>query len=204
MFSGNQKARNFSGQPTNLQVVHLLSDQVWSWAFAMEVNPPETSTSRRPLAERQPRATPRPTPTKPSNEVSSSSPRMPHHESLRADGNLSIRRKAGQNGNSIENKRVSTVAEEAATDSKRSSQASASTTYSNKGKRKTHVGPWHLGKTLGKGATGRVRLGEARGNPANGCNQDRVKEVRGDGSERKHDTNGQRQLFRTTNHAIWY
>ena len=24
-------------------------------------------------------------------------------------------------------------------------------------KRKTHVGPWHLGKTLGKGATGRVR-----------------------------------------------
>ena len=83
---------------------------------------------------------------------------MPHHESLHADGNLSIRRKAGQNVTSIENKRVSTVAEEATTDSKRSSQASASTTYSNKGKRKTHVGPWHLGKTLGKGATGRVRL----------------------------------------------
>ena len=124
----------------------------------MEVNRPEKSTSRRPLAERQPRATPQPTPTKPSNEVSSSSPRMPHHESLKADGNLSIRRKAGQNGTSIENKRVSTVAEEATTDSKRSSQASASTTYSNKGKRKTHVGPWHLGKTLGKGATGRVRL----------------------------------------------
>jgi serine/threonine-protein kinase HSL1, negative regulator of Swe1 kinase len=30
--------------------------------------------------------------------------------------------------------------------------------YTNQGKRKTHVGPWHLGRTLGKGATGRVRL----------------------------------------------
>lgn len=29
---------------------------------------------------------------------------------------------------------------------------------SGKGKRKTHVGPWQLGRTLGKGATGRVRL----------------------------------------------
>ncbi len=124
----------------------------------MDASRSEKSSSRRPLAERQPRATAHPTPTKHSNEADTSSPRMPHHESLKADGNLSIRRKAGQNVTSIENKRVSTVAEEATTDSKRSSQASASTTYSNKGKRKTHVGPWHLGKTLGKGATGRVRL----------------------------------------------
>ena len=35
---------------------------------------------------------------------------------------------------------------------------SAASTVSGKGKRKTHVGPWQLGKTLGKGATGRVRL----------------------------------------------
>lgn len=35
---------------------------------------------------------------------------------------------------------------------------SAASILSGKGKRKTHVGPWQLGKTLGKGATGRVRL----------------------------------------------
>lgn len=42
-------------------------------------------------------------------------------------------------------------------DSNRNSTSAASI-ISNKGKRKTHVGPWQLGRTLGKGATGRVRL----------------------------------------------
>ena len=124
----------------------------------MDASRSEKSNSRRPLTERQPRATPQPTPTKATNDVSTSSPRMPHHESVKADGNLSLRAKAAQTGASIENKRVSAVAEEASADNKRASQGSTSTTYSNKGKRKTHVGPWHLGKTLGKGATGRVRL----------------------------------------------
>jgi serine/threonine protein kinase len=59
----------------------------------------------------------------------------------------------------IENTRLSTIADELAND-KRDSRIS--TTSSNsataKSKRKTHVGPWQLGKTLGKGATGRVRL----------------------------------------------
>lgn len=45
------------------------------------------------------------------------------------------------------------------TPTKRNSTVSAaSTILSGKGKRKTHVGPWQLGRTLGKGATGRVRL----------------------------------------------
>lgn len=45
------------------------------------------------------------------------------------------------------------------TPSKRDSTVSAaSTIMSGRGKRKTHVGPWQLGRTLGKGATGRVRL----------------------------------------------
>lgn len=45
------------------------------------------------------------------------------------------------------------------TPSKRVSTVSAaSTILSGRGKRKTHVGPWHLGRTLGEGATGRVRL----------------------------------------------
>ncbi|KAL4794934.1 hypothetical protein BDV19DRAFT_389824 [Aspergillus venezuelensis] len=42
--------------------------------------------------------------------------------------------------------------------SKRNSAVSAASIISNKGKRKTHVGPWQLGRTLGSGATGRVRL----------------------------------------------
>lgn len=43
-------------------------------------------------------------------------------------------------------------------ESARNSVMSAASILSNKGKRKTHVGPWQLGRTLGKGATGRVRL----------------------------------------------
>ncbi|KAH1270531.1 hypothetical protein KXW30_002117 [Aspergillus fumigatus] len=42
--------------------------------------------------------------------------------------------------------------------SKRNSAISTTSNVSGKGKRKTHVGPWQLGKTLGEGATGRVRL----------------------------------------------
>ncbi|KAL2795974.1 hypothetical protein BJX66DRAFT_154168 [Aspergillus keveii] len=42
--------------------------------------------------------------------------------------------------------------------SKRNSAVSAASIVSGKGKRKTHVGPWQLGRTLGSGATGRVRL----------------------------------------------
>lgn len=124
----------------------------------MDSSRSEKSASRRPLAERQPRVTPQPTPSKPTQESSTSSLRIPHHESLRANGNLSVRGKIDQNGQPVENKRISAIAEESGTESKRSSQASAKVVYSNKGKRKTHVGPWQLGRTLGKGATGRVRL----------------------------------------------
>ncbi|RAL11003.1 serine/threonine-protein kinase [Aspergillus homomorphus CBS 101889] len=40
----------------------------------------------------------------------------------------------------------------------RYSTISATSTASNRGKRKTHVGPWQLDKTLGSGASGQVRL----------------------------------------------
>ena len=42
----------------------------------------------------------------------------------------------------------------------RDSQISTASTNASDGKRrrKTHIGPWHLGKTLGKGATARVRM----------------------------------------------
>jgi hypothetical protein len=56
-----------------------------------------------------------------------------------------------------ENRRRS-VATDFQSESARNSVISATSILSNKGKRKTHVGPWQLGRTLGKGATGRVRL----------------------------------------------
>ncbi len=43
--------------------------------------------------------------------------------------------------------------------SNRNSQISTTSTNGSDGRRrKTHIGPWHLGKTLGKGATARVRM----------------------------------------------
>ncbi|CAI7650123.1 unnamed protein product [Penicillium glandicola] len=56
-----------------------------------------------------------------------------------------------------ENERLS-VATDLQPDSARNSIMSAGSILSTRGKRKTHVGPWQLGRTLGKGATGRVRL----------------------------------------------
>lgn len=64
------------------------------------------------------------------------------------------------------NPRIS-IASQASQDrnaSKRTSQvstASASTTTSD-GKLKSHIGPWQLGKTLGKGSSARVRLARHR------------------------------------------
>lgn len=85
---------------------------------------------------------------------------MPHHESLKPEGNLSIRDRARGPSEAIDNKRLSAIVDEVAATSNRNSQVSTTSTTSGtgKGKRKTHVGPWQLGRTLGKGATGRVRL----------------------------------------------
>lgn len=126
----------------------------------MDHQPQERDLLKRPpLVERQPRANGSPAP--PQIDFFTVSPGMPHHESLKVEGNLSIRDKpiirtetplAG-------NKRVSAIAEESQADSKRNSAISTTSTASlGKPKRKTHIGPWQLGRTLGKGATGRVRL----------------------------------------------
>lgn len=60
--------------------------------------------------------------------------------------------------NDKENQRLSVATGWESESARNSVISTASTILSNKGKRKTHVGPWQLGKTLGKGATGRVRL----------------------------------------------
>ena len=80
---------------------------------------------------------------------------LPHHESIAGNGGLTV-----QNATSSpENKRLSAVTNDDQIDSKRSSQISTtSTNASAQGKkRKVTIGPWRLGKDVGKGACGRVR-----------------------------------------------
>lgn len=110
---------------------------------------------RTVLAERQPQAAPAQSYL---DLLAISSPKLPHHESLRPEGNLSIRAQQVLPQPTIENKRVAVVANETVTTSNRDSAISTNSADSSKTKRKTHVGPWQLGRTLGKGATGRVRL----------------------------------------------
>ena len=93
-----------------------------------------------------------------SDRYSPSPPRIPHHESLKPGGNLQIRNNSLSPLLIIEDKRLSALTNEKQKSSNRDSQISTtSTTASGKPRRKTHVGPWRLGRTLGKGSSGRVR-----------------------------------------------
>lgn len=117
----------------------------------------------RPLKTRQPLAdatnwvnahTSTPSP----DSVSSTPLKIPHHESLLLGGNLKIREPLFSPPSVAEDKRLSAITNESQRNSNRDSKISAaSTNASGKSKRKTHVGPWQLGITLGKGASGRVR-----------------------------------------------
>ena len=94
------------------------------------------------------------------NPYPSSPPTTTHHGSLGPGGNLQVRNNPSSPispHSKAENKRVSAISSEDARNSNRDSQVSNSTNASGKLRRKTHVGPWQLGKTIGKGASGRVR-----------------------------------------------
>ncbi|MCJ1435618.1 hypothetical protein MMC27_004992 [Xylographa pallens] len=86
-----------------------------------------------------------------------SSNTLHHHESHKPDNNLQILNKP----RALEvagNKHLTTIVNQEQRDLNRLSQISTTSTNTlGARKRKTHVGPWHLGRTLGKGATGRVR-----------------------------------------------
>lgn len=62
----------------------------------------------------------------------------------------------------VVNPRLSAISKEAATDSKRSSQISTTSSASDGKNIKKFIGPWKLGRTLGEGATARVRLAKNR------------------------------------------
>jgi len=68
--------------------------------------------------------------------------------------------RAGSPSTNAANPHLSAISKEhPATDSNRNSQISTVSTNASDGKRiKSYIGPWKLGKTLGKGATARVRL----------------------------------------------
>ena len=91
----------------------------------------------------------------------SSPPNIIHHGSLAPGGILQVRNDPSSPVSKAEDKRVSAISGESnrnSNHSNRDSQVSTtSTNVSGKSRRKTHVGPWQLGKTIGKGASGRVR-----------------------------------------------
>ncbi|KAG9231795.1 hypothetical protein BJ875DRAFT_498008 [Amylocarpus encephaloides] len=118
--------------------------------------PPRSPTRRPPLGEATRRV---------NNTQRLQSTSMPHHESLKVDGQLQVHRLALppplaediHRTSSPVNPRLSAISKE--TDSKRNSQVSTVSTNASDGKRiKQTIGPWKLGRTLGKGATARVRL----------------------------------------------
>ena len=114
---------------------------------------------RHPLSDATNRANNRPpTPVPNSDRYTSSPASIPHHGSLAPGGNLQILHDPPPPVAKVEDKRISAISSEDARNSNRDSQISnASTTVSGKSRRKTHIGPWQLGKTVGEGASGRVR-----------------------------------------------
>lgn len=113
-------------------------------------NPLSDGASRANISTRSPRSTKSGTPL---SQASSSS--LPHHESVVANGALSVRNATSRS----QQKQKSLIVEEDEEEEKRHSQLStASTNASSKGnKRKTHIGPWQLGANIGGGSVGTVR-----------------------------------------------
>ena len=123
--------------------------------------PPQEKAPRRrqPLSDATNRANDKGPVSPPlSANKTSSPPSLPHHGSLTPGGVLQTRNNPSSPLSKAEDKRISAISSEENRNSNRDSQLSTtSTNASGKPRRKTHVGPWRLGKTIGKGASGRVR-----------------------------------------------
>lgn len=116
-----------------------------------------TAPKRRPLSELTNGANSSPlsrTPLKNSKAITPSPNALPHNESLTANGSLTVR---DGHTNSPENKRISQITGDNERDSKRNSAISTTSTTASGRKRKTYIGHWQLGKTIGKGGCSRVR-----------------------------------------------
>ena len=84
------------------------------------------------------------------------SQKLPHHTSLAPKGSLRNQKENTLSPAKAEDKRISALSNENKTN-RDSQYSTTSTTVSSKSRPKRAVGPWRLGKTIGKGATGRVR-----------------------------------------------
>ena len=125
--------------------------------MASNSSAPRPSRYRQPLSDtiewvNQQSSTPAP-----SELFSTPQPHIPHHTSLKPGGNLQLPNPSSPTS-LVEDKRVSALSGSDRNANRDSQYSTASTDASKKSRRKTHVGPWHLGKTLGKGASGRVRV----------------------------------------------
>ncbi|KAF2199137.1 Pkinase-domain-containing protein [Delitschia confertaspora ATCC 74209] len=89
------------------------------------------------------------------SEHKSSPQPLPHEVSLVPNGTLAVRH---QPEPSPEHKRVSAISSEHRDTNRDSQISTVSSNGSGPRKRKTHIGPWQLGKTVGRGGCGRVRL----------------------------------------------
>ena len=148
-----------------------------SFAEMSLLNPPRPQIRRSPLGEvtRRVNNAPYVVPSLPDKESFS----LPYNESLTASGlhrvcepqsSPGLQQKVfssrdryglpGSPGSNAANPRLSAISKDCPIpNSNRNSQISTTSTNGSDGRRrKTHIGPWHLGKTLGKGATARVRM----------------------------------------------
>ena len=140
-------------------------------------NPHRTQNKRAPLADSTQRVNNAPDIVESSSTNESFT--LPQYASLKPNGVLPTRdpitspglqsKTYSQHGrnyaivtpeSNAANPRLSTISkEDYVPNSNRNSQISTTSTNGSDGRRrKTHIGPWHLGKTLGKGATARVRM----------------------------------------------
>jgi serine/threonine-protein kinase HSL1 (negative regulator of Swe1 kinase) len=139
------------------------------------LQPPRPPTRRAPLGDATRRVNNlQHLPRAYSNDLQVSSPENPRQNGLLQGPNVAICSpppqgeyyplrdfKRGESPNSsVANPRLSAITKEyPGTDSNRNSQISTVSTNASDSKRiKSCIGPWKLGKTLGKGATARVRL----------------------------------------------
>jgi serine/threonine-protein kinase HSL1 (negative regulator of Swe1 kinase) len=115
------------------------------------------ATRRQPLTEITNGANSSPAPRalpKYAAKYSTSSPAtLPHNESFTGNGSLAVRKEPAT---SPEHKRISQITSDTERESKRNSAVSTTSTASGR-KRKTYIGPWSLGITIGHGGCSRVR-----------------------------------------------
>ena len=131
---------------------------------------PQSHRHRHPLREttkwvNNQVAMPQARPRNISNSSHPEAAKLPHHTSLAPGGVLQLRNNPSLPPPDVkaEDKRVSAISSEDARNSNRNSQVSTtSTNASAKKGTKVFIGPWRLGKTIGKGASGRVRRARHR------------------------------------------